>query len=41
MFCICIEIGSVDTVDSNLCSDCVLTVGALVLWRVRYVLYVY
>ena len=39
MFCRCIDRGCVDTGESKLCSECVLTVGALVQERVSYVLY--
>ena len=41
MFCTCIDIWCVGTGESKLCSLCVLTEGALVHWRVSYVLYVY
>jgi len=41
MFCMCIDIGCVGTGKRNVCSVCVLRGGALVHWRVSYVLYVY
>jgi len=41
MFFMCIDRGYVVTVESKLCSLCVLALGALVQWRVSCVLYVY
>ena len=41
MFCMCIDIGCVNTGESKLCSVCVVTLGALVQGRVIYVLYVH
>jgi len=41
MFCMSIDSGCVATGKSKLCSICILTGGALVQWRVSYVLYVY
>jgi len=41
MFCMCIDRGCVGTGESKLCFVCLLTEGALVQWRVSYVLYVY
>jgi len=41
MFCMFTDRGCVGTGESKLCSVCVLTEGALVQGRVRYVLYVY
>ena len=41
MFFMCIVIVCVDSLEDKLCSVCVLTEGALVHFRVGYVLYVY
>jgi len=40
MYCMCIDRGCVGTVESKLCTVCVLTEGALLQGRVSYVLYV-
>jgi len=39
MFCMCIDRGCVGTWESKLCSVCLLTAGALVQARIKYVLY--
>jgi len=41
MFCMCIDIGCVDTGEGNVYSVCVLTEVSLLKGRVSYVLYVY
>ena len=41
MICMCINRGCFATWESKICSVCVLTGGAVLDWRVSYVLYVY